>query len=96
MSKREVSRRQLCRSVMKYAWRLFKKGGGWFYRFANCLKLAWRSLRGVGGFKQSKVVGVSFNNNAKEGGVSRQRIIDALLKYPKWMISIHFKREPGK
>lgn len=93
MSKKEESRRQFCRRVMKYAWRLFKKGGGWLYSFANYLKLAWRSLKGVDGFRHSKVVGVTFYNSINEGGANRQKVIAALLKYPKEMISIYLKRE---
>lgn len=91
MSKKELTRRELCSRVMKQAWK-FKKGGGWFYSFANCLRLTWSSIKGViEGFRHSRVVGVSFKNSTQEGGADRQKVIAALLKYPKWMISIHFR-----
>lgn len=90
MSKRERNRRQLASSVFKEAWRLYKKGVKWFYSFSSCLKLAWRTVRNICGFKFSKVKGVSFNN---DNGISRQEVIRALAKYDYKQISLSFERE---
>lgn len=44
-------------------------------------------------FIHSNVAGITFKNSTREGGVSRQKIIAALLKYPREMISINVKRK---
>lgn len=91
MSNKEFKRRKLASQVFKKAWALFKKGARWSYSFANCLKLAWATLRGISEFKFSKAKGVSFANS---NGVSRQQVIMALRKYDYSQISLFFEREP--
>ena len=91
MSKRESRRRQTAAAVMKEAHRLYKRGAMFLYSFSTCLKLAWRSIRGLCKFKHTRAKGVNFNNN---DGISRQAILHALTKYSKGQISLYLEVEP--
>ena len=92
MSMKEVRRRNVASRVFKKAWELFRKGAKWCYSFSSCLKLAWRTVRGIERFKYSNVKGVTFPN---QNGVSRQAVINALTKYSYDQISLFLERDPN-
>lgn len=92
MSMKEVRRRNLASKVLKKAWQLYKKfGAKWAYSFGKCLKLAWKIIRGFSKLILTTVKGVTYVN--PDTGISRQKIIKALQKYPYSMISLYFERE---
>lgn len=92
MSMKEIRRRKLVSRVFVKAWELYKnQGAKWAYNFGKCLRLAWKIIRGLSRFIFSNVKGVNYVNSGN--GIPRQKIIQAMLKYPSWMISLFFKRD---
>ena len=62
MSEKELTRRKICRYVMKQMWRLVRKGR---MRLSSALKISWLLVRGKIRCHHSKVRGVSHDLRQK-------------------------------
>jgi hypothetical protein len=83
MSDKERKRRDICRAVLKEAWRVFKRSS--IQLFRSALLLAWKTVRCSIKIHYSKVRGVSFEN--------RQDILRRLSYYKPQDIVLSFQSE---
>lgn len=90
MSKKEFNRRKLSSMVFLRAWKYFRSKGTNSYSFSLCLKLAWKTARGIQHLIYSKVRGTTFSN---ENGVSRQIILYNLRKYSLSEVGLELVRD---
>lgn len=62
MSEKEMTRRKMCRFVMKQTWRLLKKGR---LSLSSALRISWMLIRGRARLHHTKARGVSYDERQK-------------------------------
>lgn len=64
MSRKEITRRKMCRFVFKQMWRFTRKNG-WKLNKSSTLKIAWLLIKGQMRLRHSKIRGVSHDSRQK-------------------------------